>query len=59
MKIFTRQLKEIRKKCGFGVVVLKKAIEEYIDYYNTRRYQKRLNYLTPMEYSGYLSGIPA
>ena len=38
---------------------LKKAIEEYIDYYNTRRYQKRLNCMTPMEYSNYLSGIPA
>lgn len=29
---------------------LTKAIEEYIDYYNTRRYQKRLNCMTPIEY---------
>ncbi len=26
---------------------LKKAIEEYIEYYNTGRYQKRLNCMTP------------
>ncbi|WP_084295259.1 IS3 family transposase [Caldanaerobius polysaccharolyticus] len=38
---------------------LKCAIEEYIDYYNTRRYQKRLKYITPMEYRNYLSGIAA
>lgn len=38
---------------------LKKAIEEYIDYYNTKRYQKRLNCMTPMEYRSYLSGISA
>lgn len=38
---------------------LKEAIEEYIDYYNNRRYQKRLNCMTPMEYRNYLSGIPS
>ena len=26
------------------------AIENYINFYNTRRYQKRLNYMTPCEY---------
>lgn len=26
------------------------AIEEYIRFYNTRRYQKRLNFMTPCEY---------
>ncbi|MBO7475156.1 MAG: IS3 family transposase [Ruminococcus sp.] len=26
------------------------AIEEYITYYNTRRYQIKLNCMTPMEY---------
>jgi putative transposase len=29
---------------------LKKAIDEYIDFYNTRRLQKKLKGLTPMEY---------
>jgi len=38
---------------------LKKAIEEYIDYYNTKRYQKRLGSMTPLEYRRYLSGISA
>jgi len=38
---------------------LRKAIEEYINYYNTRRYQKRLNCMTPIEYRNYLSGISA
>lgn len=38
---------------------LKKAIEEYIDYYNTKRYQKRLNCMTPLEYRSYLSGVVA
>lgn len=38
---------------------LKEAIENYIDYYNTKRYQKRLNCMTPMEYQEYLSGIAA
>ncbi|WP_281054657.1 IS3 family transposase [Thermosediminibacter oceani] len=36
---------------------LKKAIEEYIDYYNTRRYQKRLKCMTPIEYRNYLAGM--
>ena len=38
---------------------LRKAIEEYIDYYNTGRYQKRLNCMTPIEYRNYLSGVSA
>lgn len=38
---------------------LKNAIENYINYYNTRRYQKRLGCMTPMEYREYLSGAAA
>lgn len=38
---------------------LRKAIEEYINYYNTRRYQKRLNCMAPIEYRNHLSGISA
>lgn len=38
---------------------LKDAISEYIDYYNTRRYQKRLGCMTPLEYRNYLFGISA
>lgn len=38
---------------------LKKAIEEYIEYYNNERYQKRLNCMTPLEYRRYISGISA
>jgi transposase InsO family protein len=38
---------------------LKSSIENYIDYYNTRRYQKRLNCMAPMEYQEYLSSIAA
>lgn len=38
---------------------LKKSIEEYIDYYNTKRYQKRLRCMTPIEYRGYLAKIVA
>lgn len=33
---------------------LEKAIQDYIDYYNNHRYQKRLNCMTPMEYRSYL-----
>lgn len=33
---------------------LKKAIIEYIDYYNNHRYQKRLKCMAPMEYRQYL-----
>ncbi|AQT84563.1 putative transposase InsK for insertion sequence element IS150 [Paenibacillus larvae subsp. larvae] len=33
---------------------LEAAVIEYIDYYNTRRYQKRLNCMTPLEYRQYL-----
>jgi transposase InsO family protein len=32
------------------------AINEYIEYYNNHRYQKRLNCMTPIEYRRYLSG---
>jgi putative transposase len=38
---------------------LKTAIEEYIDYYNTKRYQKRLKCMTPMEYRAYLTDMSA
>jgi len=38
---------------------LKKAIEEYIHYYNNKRYQKRLNCMTPLEYKSYLYGVSA
>lgn len=38
---------------------LKNAIEEYIDYYNTKRYQKRLGCMAPLEYRSYLSYISA
>jgi len=38
---------------------LKIAIEEYIDYYNTNRYQKRLNCMTPLEYRSYLTNTVA
>lgn len=34
---------------------LKKAIEDYIDYYNNERYQKRLLCMTPLEYRDHLS----
>lgn len=30
--------------------VLTAAIKDYIAFYNTRRYQKRLNCMTPMEF---------
>ncbi|GIP31624.1 hypothetical protein J2TS4_08340 [Paenibacillus sp. J2TS4] len=33
---------------------LEVAVIEYIDYYNTHRYQKRLNCMTPLEYRQYL-----
>lgn len=38
---------------------LKSAIENYIDYYNSRRYQKRLKCMTPIEYRNHLSGKAA
>jgi len=38
---------------------LKKSIEDYIEYYNNRRYQKRLKCMTPIEYQRYLSGNAA
>lgn len=38
---------------------LKAAIEDYIDYYNTKRYQKRLLCMSPLEYRIYLSGSAA
>lgn len=33
---------------------LEKAIEEYIYFYNYKRYQERLNCMTPMEYHEFL-----
>ena len=33
------------------------AIIDYIDYYNNHRYQKRLNYMTPLEYRRHLKAI--
>lgn len=33
---------------------LESAVNEYIDYYNNRRYQKRLKCMTPLEYRQYL-----
>lgn len=36
---------------------LKKAIEDYIDYYNNSRYQKRLSCMTPLEYREYSTNI--
>ena len=47
-----RGRKEIRADLETKKVVyeLLSAIEEYITYYNTRRYQIKLNYMTPMEY---------
>ena len=38
---------------------LEKAVEDYIVYYNSKRYQKRLKSMTPLEYRGYLSSIVA
>lgn len=38
---------------------LEAAIIEYIDYYNNRRYQKRLNCMTPLEYRQYLDNSVA
>lgn len=38
---------------------LKIAIEEYIDYYNSKRYQKRINYMAPLEFREYLSDTAA
>jgi transposase InsO family protein len=34
---------------------LKDAVVEYIDYYNKKRYQKRLNCMAPIEYREYLN----
>ncbi|SHJ85836.1 Integrase core domain-containing protein [Dethiosulfatibacter aminovorans DSM 17477] len=33
---------------------LEAAIKDYIFYYNNKRYQKRLNCMTPLEYRQYL-----
>jgi putative transposase len=38
---------------------LEAAIMEYIHYYNTHRYQKRLNCMTPLEYRQYLQSSAA
>lgn len=36
---------------------LEAAIFEYIDYYNYRRYQKKLNRMPPIEYRHYLRNL--
>lgn len=36
---------------------LNSAVEDYIDYYNNYRYQKRLNCMTPIEYRQYLKSV--
>ncbi|RYD03582.1 transposase IS3 [Desulforamulus aquiferis] len=38
---------------------LEAAVEEYIHYYNTNRYQKRLNCMTPLEYRQFLNSSAA
>ncbi|SMC33174.1 IS3 family transposase [Sporomusa malonica] len=38
---------------------LEAAVIEYIDYYNSHRYQKRLNCMTPLEYRQHLFNIAA
>ena len=38
---------------------LEAAVNEYIEYYNNHRYQKRLNCMTPIEYRRYLSDTAA
>lgn len=38
---------------------LETAVSEYIEYYNHRRYQKRLCCMAPLEYRNYLSTIAA
>lgn len=36
---------------------LEAAVKEYINYYNNKRYQKRLNSMAPLEYRQYLKGL--
>jgi transposase InsO family protein len=38
---------------------LEQSIKEYIGYYNTRRYQKRLMCMTPIEYRTYITNVAA
>lgn len=38
---------------------LEAAVKEYINYYNNKRYQKRLNSMAPLEYRQYLKGLAA
>ncbi|NDI37221.1 IS3 family transposase [Chengkuizengella sediminis] len=38
---------------------LESAVDDYMDYYNNQRYQKRLNGMTPMEYRHYLTATVA
>lgn len=33
---------------------LEQAVIDYIDYYNNKRHQKRINCMTPLEYRDYL-----
>lgn len=40
-------------------VELEEAIIDYIDYYNSKRYQKRLKCMTPLEYRAYISNHAA
>ena len=43
------KIKEMQRY-GLCDTLLYPPIENYIHFYNTRRYQKRLNYMTPCEY---------
>jgi transposase InsO family protein len=36
---------------------LKSVIEKYIKYYNTKRYQKRLKRMSPLEFHNYLLSV--
>ncbi|WPC41570.1 IS3 family transposase [Clostridium sp. JS66] len=38
---------------------LKQAVIDYIEYYNNGRYQKRLKFMTPLEYREYLQNKAA
>ncbi|MCR1900080.1 IS3 family transposase [Irregularibacter muris] len=38
---------------------LKFAIKDYIEYYNTKRYQKRINCMVPLEYQDHLKELSA
>jgi len=38
---------------------LERAVTDYIDFYNNKRYQKRLNCMAPLEYRKYLQTLIA